>query len=513
MKIDIDKVEPNPFRHFDLYPLDEEQIIRLRRSVNEHGFFNTLPAREHPDKPGYYQIAAGHHRVEAARAEGFDHIDATIGVYSDAEMVGIMVKENVTQRGYNAAALLDSVAAYIKVVAFDVLTGTGATSKKLDVAPGALTKAKNEIAENGVGARLIYHAMNGFTLQQRKDNKEIETVKQTEITSAIAALKSSCSMAKLMDEVYVQVQLFRSAKEIEEQALKEEQEAAELAAAEKAVEEEKQAKIAEEQAQLHAAEAEEKAAIAKQKAEEASKAAKLKAEKAAIKAKEEAEEKRAEAERQKTERLRRAAEEKLLKKQKAEEKKIYEAEKKAEQERRVKEAADIKAQQELESVYDIRCMNVFRLTSHEAAFRKSILSEYGRKFFPKELQLPLANAIRSEINKTEMRRGTDLGSATIENYVHDQIELAARAQKDIEKEEQEKIINERSERRVEEIWKSVRRFGVSLESALLKINEEQQKWPKNKPFPLDTDALRTGQHVIGVWAKLADKLIGTEPVN
>ncbi len=45
MKIEISKIRPNPYRDFDLYPIDAEQVKRLQHSIHEHGFFSGVTAR------------------------------------------------------------------------------------------------------------------------------------------------------------------------------------------------------------------------------------------------------------------------------------------------------------------------------------------------------------------------------------------------------------------------------------------------------------------------------------
>src|SRR5262245_44637649 len=113
MKLKLDSVLANPFRDFTLYPIDEEQVLRLQKSIHELGFFSGVTARPHFGK---YQLAAGHHRIEAARREQLTEVEAVVEKYDDPDMVKIMMVENLTQRGHNAASVLDSVAAYARIV-------------------------------------------------------------------------------------------------------------------------------------------------------------------------------------------------------------------------------------------------------------------------------------------------------------------------------------------------------------------------------------------------------------
>jgi ParB-like chromosome segregation protein Spo0J len=78
MLIDIKKIHPTPYRDFDLYPFEEEQIENLMLSFADNGDFGILPARPN-GTPGTYQIACGHHRIEAMRRLGFSMADLKVG--------------------------------------------------------------------------------------------------------------------------------------------------------------------------------------------------------------------------------------------------------------------------------------------------------------------------------------------------------------------------------------------------------------------------------------------------
>ena len=122
MKLKLEQIRPNPFRDFDLYPYDEEQIQRLQQSMDELGIFSGVTVRR---KGGAFELAAGHHRVKAAERVGLTEVDAVVENYTDQQMVEIMAAENLLQRGHNAASTLGSVAAYCRIVAKDVLLGEG----------------------------------------------------------------------------------------------------------------------------------------------------------------------------------------------------------------------------------------------------------------------------------------------------------------------------------------------------------------------------------------------------
>lgn len=73
-KISIKDVGPNPHRNPEPCPLDKGKITLLRASINETGFWEGIMVRPHPTKKGKFQLAYGHHRLEAACLEGIREI-------------------------------------------------------------------------------------------------------------------------------------------------------------------------------------------------------------------------------------------------------------------------------------------------------------------------------------------------------------------------------------------------------------------------------------------------------
>jgi ParB family chromosome partitioning protein len=45
-------------------------------SIDDTGFWDNILVRPHPEKPGFYQLAYGHTRLEAAKRCGVTHIAA-----------------------------------------------------------------------------------------------------------------------------------------------------------------------------------------------------------------------------------------------------------------------------------------------------------------------------------------------------------------------------------------------------------------------------------------------------
>jgi len=111
--IRLELIRPNPFRDFELHPIDEAQVAKLLASIKSNGFWSSVVAR--PAGEGY-ELAFGHHRIEAARRHGLDAVPIEVLALSDARMVIMLASENAMQRGTTAAASLDAVAALSRAV-------------------------------------------------------------------------------------------------------------------------------------------------------------------------------------------------------------------------------------------------------------------------------------------------------------------------------------------------------------------------------------------------------------
>ena len=141
MKKLIEQIKPNPHRNFDIYPIGDIQIKLLMDSIEDVGMFLGLPARK---VGNYYEIACGHHRLEALKRTGATHVDLAVKNYTDDEMLKIMIRENSTQRGNeNFGAVLDSVGAVLVQIVKEVYAKMNPSDQKV-------TQVQKSI-ENGGG--------------------------------------------------------------------------------------------------------------------------------------------------------------------------------------------------------------------------------------------------------------------------------------------------------------------------------------------------------------------------
>lgn len=95
MKIKLKNIENNPFRDLEKFPLVEKKIEQLMEIIGSTRFYRNIYARPCPGQDGKFQIAYGHHRIEALRRLKYNSIDIPVDDLSDAEMVQAMVADNM----------------------------------------------------------------------------------------------------------------------------------------------------------------------------------------------------------------------------------------------------------------------------------------------------------------------------------------------------------------------------------------------------------------------------------
>jgi len=189
----LNLIDYNPHRDTDAYPIDKNQVNVLIESINQTGFWDNLLVREHPGDPNRYQLAYGHHRLEAALACGITKADIPVRDLSEDDMLHIMIKENATQAGgQSAAATLDSVKAILRRLAYLMLSydfehvGTivpslfSTNEKAFDIQKGLLLKGE------GLGHKVIH----GYDT----------SLKRRDIQASIAALKADGSLKEILIE-------------------------------------------------------------------------------------------------------------------------------------------------------------------------------------------------------------------------------------------------------------------------------------------------------------------------
>lgn len=257
MQINIDKVVSNPYRNFDIYPIDEAQVLELMDSFEDTGDFGVLPVRLNDE--GMYELGAGHHRLEAMKRIGYTTVDVKlINHCDDDHMIKIMANENAKQKGHNAPGQLDSLAAIIKRVSYLIFISETADDLR-EIAPSAFERLDDNHLESARAALMRGSGL-GYQIVGMYADK---IMKESEYHNLLRALKETGAYSQIIEE---QQQIVEAELEAREEA---ERKAAEEAAAEleKQRKAEAAAKKAAQRANEAAKKAAEKAAAAKKKAD------------------------------------------------------------------------------------------------------------------------------------------------------------------------------------------------------------------------------------------------------
>lgn len=89
--VPISLIDENPHRNLGTYPTIQKKVEALQRSIEHVGLWEGIIARQAGDR---YQMAFGHHRLEAARGLGLTEIPLIVRDLSDEEMLQFMGREN-----------------------------------------------------------------------------------------------------------------------------------------------------------------------------------------------------------------------------------------------------------------------------------------------------------------------------------------------------------------------------------------------------------------------------------
>lgn len=117
IQISVSRLSANPFRNMDEYPIDGEKISMLRESMRTTGIWPNIEVRSNGSG---YEIAYGHHRLQAIREEFGPKAKAWVieGKFSDREMAQKMGRENMEEWGASIFACdMETVAAVVRAYA------------------------------------------------------------------------------------------------------------------------------------------------------------------------------------------------------------------------------------------------------------------------------------------------------------------------------------------------------------------------------------------------------------
>lgn len=111
--VPVKSLKPNPFRRLDEYPIIRSKIDALIESFETTGYWGNVMARQ---VGGVYEIAYGHHRLEAIR-EYFGKpksVEIIVRKLTNEQMLQIMARENMEEWGTNAWIEIETIRATIE---------------------------------------------------------------------------------------------------------------------------------------------------------------------------------------------------------------------------------------------------------------------------------------------------------------------------------------------------------------------------------------------------------------
>lgn len=91
--LSLDHLLDNPYQ--PRVRMEEAALEELARVIQGQGFQGVLAARPHPEKPGFYQLTAGHRRRAAAKRAGLSVLPVVVQELSNEEMVTLAITENI----------------------------------------------------------------------------------------------------------------------------------------------------------------------------------------------------------------------------------------------------------------------------------------------------------------------------------------------------------------------------------------------------------------------------------
>lgn len=94
LTVDIELVDPNPFRMLKQYPFRQQKLEALISSIENIGMFEGIIARRNGKR---FEQAFGHYRKEAAKRAGLRKIPLVIRDLGDEQMLQLMAHENLEE--------------------------------------------------------------------------------------------------------------------------------------------------------------------------------------------------------------------------------------------------------------------------------------------------------------------------------------------------------------------------------------------------------------------------------
>jgi hypothetical protein len=109
--VPLSKIKDNPWRDRMRNPIDPDRVEAIAISIGKTKYWMGTYGRE--VSGGFVELAFGHHRYEAAKAQGLKEIPIILEPFTDGEMLVWMAQENV--RG-ELPVVIEAIAAAVKAL-------------------------------------------------------------------------------------------------------------------------------------------------------------------------------------------------------------------------------------------------------------------------------------------------------------------------------------------------------------------------------------------------------------
>lgn len=179
MKISLKDIRPNPFRNLEAYPLNQQKVSELVASIEatDAGFWDNVLVRKNG---AGYELAYGHHRLEAAKQAGLKEADFIVKKLTDEEMLKIMVLENRSDLDRTQiSVLVEGVTALVAAIAAGTVkieVPKDTKSAALRYAPSFLIGPSRESRERCYTIDSLAFFLNATRKNSTRANDAISTI-------------------------------------------------------------------------------------------------------------------------------------------------------------------------------------------------------------------------------------------------------------------------------------------------------------------------------------------------
>jgi len=112
MLIKLEDILPNKYRDLKTFPLNKDKVEVLKNSIKQTGWWDNVIVRK-SKKAGKYELAHGHHRLDALRELGEESAEFIVKDLDDETMLKMMLLENIRE-GESISAERESIKALVE---------------------------------------------------------------------------------------------------------------------------------------------------------------------------------------------------------------------------------------------------------------------------------------------------------------------------------------------------------------------------------------------------------------